>query len=72
MPHVLEAGHLGAVLRLTVCVPCVQVLAPGLYTLFKHRLDSRRVSQLSIQGDVVITQVSYDAGPVSGRDSRVS
>ena len=60
--------------RLTVyncmyaCVPpCLQVLAPGLCTLFKHRLDCRRVSHVGIQGDVVVTQVSYDAGPVGGR-----
>ncbi|XP_043220428.1 tectonin beta-propeller repeat-containing protein 1-like isoform X1 [Amphibalanus amphitrite] len=40
-----------------------KVLAPGLCTLFTHRMDFRRITHVTIQGDILVTQVSYDAGP---------
>ncbi|KAF0287052.1 Tectonin beta-propeller repeat-containing protein 1 [Amphibalanus amphitrite] len=40
-----------------------KVLAPGLCTLFTHRMDFRRITHVTIKGDILVTQVSYDAGP---------
>ncbi|XP_037079904.1 tectonin beta-propeller repeat-containing protein-like [Pollicipes pollicipes] len=43
-----------------------KVLAPGLCTLYRHRTDCRRVAYLAVQGDITVTQVSYDASAAAG------